>query len=264
VWRLSLSDDGEVLRQQRLDREPLLFAHLSSDQQGSLLVQASSRSLGKAEVALWPPEGRPRSLELKASGPIRLLPQGGRAVVPERDGLALRTLPPLPPRRSFLPGSRDLGSFCPEAGRALLVRHWPDYRRSIEWLEPGRPPRQLWLGEDAVVASACAGGGEGLWALLLSGLSQPRMDLLPLDRSGRTQDRLALEGLELEPGTGLFHDPARQQLLLQVRERGKRRGGSRVAVVDLRRGAVRLLPGEVRQLGLLPSRKRIRRLGGAS
>jgi len=263
VWRLSVAADGRVQHHRRLGNEPLLFAHLSTDQQGSLLIQAASQLMGEVEVTLWPAQGQPQSLDLKASGPIRLLPQGSRVVLPERDGLALRTLPPLPPRRSFLPGSRDLSSFCPEAGRALLVRHWPDYRRSIEWLEPGRPPRQLWIGEDAVVATACAGGGEGLWALLIRGVSQPRLDLLTLDRSGQTPRRLALEGLELEPGTGLFHDPTRQQLLLQVREQGGARGGSRAALVNLRQGAVELLPGEVRQLGWLPSRRLIRLQGRA-
>lgn len=114
-----------------------------------------------------------------------------------------------------------------------------------------------------MVATACAGGGEGLWALLIRGVSQPRLDLLTLDRSGQTPRRLALEGLELEPGTGLFHDPTRQQLLLQVREQGGARGGSRAALVNLRQGAVELLPGEVRQLGWLPSRRLIRLQGRA-
>jgi len=263
VWRLALGDGGQVQRRQRFGNEGLLFAHLSTDQQGSLLIQAASQDPDGSTVTLWPARGQPQRLDLKASGPIRLLPQGGRVVVPERDGLALQTLPPLTARRSFLPGSRDLSSFCPEAGRALLVRHWPDYRRSIEWLEPGRPPRQLWIGEDAVVATACSGGGEGLWALLIQGVSQPRLDLLTLDRSGQTQQRLSLEGLELEPGTGLFHDPTRQQLLLQVREQGGTRTGSRAALVNLHRGAVQLLPGDVRQLGWLPSRQLTRMPGRA-
>lgn len=252
VWRHGLDAGSRPVRPQRLGNQPLLFAHLSSDQQGGLLVQAGSQQ-GKVSVALWPPKGIPQTLDLKGSGPIRLLPQGGRVVVPERDGLALRTLPPLPPRRSFLPGSRDLSSFCPEAGRALLVRHWPDYRRSIEWLEPGRPPRQLWIGEEAVVATACAGGGDGLWALLISGLATPRLELLTLQRQGGTGQRRILEGLELEPGTGLSHDPTRRRLLLQVRRQSDPAAGSRAALVDPASGRVQLLPGPVRQVAWLPA-----------
>ncbi len=43
-----------------------------------------------------------RQLPMSAGGPIRLVPQGGLAVVPEADCIALQTLPPLPPKRDFL------------------------------------------------------------------------------------------------------------------------------------------------------------------
>jgi hypothetical protein len=138
-------------------------------------------------------------------------------VVPEPEGLSLQTLPPRPPRREILPGSRDLSSFCPQAGRALLVRHWPDFRRSLERLEPGRPPRQLWIGGEALVASACAGGGERIWALLVAGSGRPELSLLALDGDGRLLRRQRLEGWELEPGTGLAYDPTSDQLLASLR-----------------------------------------------
>ena len=117
---------------------------------------------------------------MTAGGPIRLVPQGGLAVVPEEDGIALQTLPPLLAKRDFLPGLRDLSSFCPQAGRAVLVRHWPDYRRSIELLEPGRAPRQLWIGTEALLSSACAGAADRIWILLLSGLADPLLELVEL------------------------------------------------------------------------------------
>jgi hypothetical protein len=159
-------------------------------------------------------------LPLSASGPILLLPEGGAAVVPEPDGISLYTLPPRPPRRETLPGSRDISSFCPRAGRALLVRHWPDFRRSLERLEPGRPPRQLWIGSEALVASACAGGGERIWALLVAGSGRPTLTLLALDGEGRVLRRQRLEGWEQEPGTALAYDPAGEKLLASLRPVG--------------------------------------------
>jgi hypothetical protein len=138
-------------------------------------------------------------------------------VVPDTEGLHLETLPPQTPRRQTLPGSRDLSSFCPQAGRALLVRHWPDFRRSLELVEPGQPPRQLWLGEQALVASACDRSGERAWALLLEGQERPLLSLLALNRDGRVLERRDLQGWELEPGTGLHWDPASGQLLAALR-----------------------------------------------
>ena len=115
---------------------------------------------------------------------MRLLPGGGAVVVPEIDGLSLRDLPPRPPRRQTLPGSRDLSSFCPRAGRALLVRHWPDYRRSLELVEPGLAPRQLWIGTPGP-------GGHGLQPRRRAGLGaargragRPALTLMALDRRG--------------------------------------------------------------------------------
>jgi hypothetical protein len=124
----------------------------------------------------------------------------------------------------LLPGQRDLLGFCPQAGRALLLRHWPDYRRSIERIEPGLAPRQLWLGHQAVLAAACERGGDTIWALLMDGLGAPRLELLALDPNGRVRRRRRLDGWEPEPGTSMQFDPTSGQLLLSLRRLAGDRG----------------------------------------
>jgi len=215
IWRLPLGQ-GQGPPQQLGSAG--LFAHLSSNRRGELLIQSGGLEPGSSRTQLWPRgQGRPRLLQLEASGPMRLLPQGGAVVVPTSDGLSLHDLPPRPPRQQTLPGSRDLSSFCPRAGRALLVRHWPDFRRSLELVEPGQPPRQLWIGPEAVLASSCSGNGDRLWLALVQGTQRPELTLLKLDRLGQVQARRSLHNWELEPGTGLQFDPVGDRLLLVLR-----------------------------------------------
>ncbi len=229
IWRVGLRQPGVVPADaaarppaieppRPLVRGRLLFAHLSSNRRGDLLVQSSG---GAQElVTLLPRSGGRLDLPLRAGGAMRLLPEGGGVVVPTAEGLALDDLPPRPPRRQMLPGSRDLLAFCPRSGRALLLRHWPDYRRSLERVEPGLAPRQLWLGSAAVVGGACAGGGERVWLLLLDGQERPVLSLLALDAQGALLGQRQLEGWELEPGAGLHFDPSTQQLLTTLRPAG--------------------------------------------
>lgn len=225
--------------------EPLLFAHLSSNGRGDLLAQWSSRALGRATTSLWPRSGGEQRLALEASGPMQLLPEGGGLVLPELEGLSLRNLPGRPPRRQLLPGSRDLSSFCPLSGRALLVRHWPDYRRSLELVEPGQPPRQLWLGEEAVLGTACDRGGERSWLLVSDWRSPSSTQLLELSRSGAVLRRRSLGGWEAEPGSPLLYDPTGQQLLLTLRAQGAKEAQP----VLIEAGSLRLrpIPKAVRQ-----------------
>lgn len=228
VWRLplrqrNLAPEGEGLAPvgagppEPLQREPILFAHISGNRRGELLVQAGGMAADAVQTQLWPASGSPRSLALEAVGTASLLPEGGAVVVPRNEGLTLESLPPRPPRRQILPGSRDLLAFCPRSGRALLRRHWPDYRRSLEWLEPGQPPRELWRGTEALLAATCQGGGERLWVALLSGDRQPELSLLALDRQGRQLQRRRLSDWELEPGTQLQDDPTTDQLVAALR-----------------------------------------------
>jgi len=195
-----------------------LFAHLSSNRFGDLLIQSGGQAPGSARTLLWPRRASgPTPLTLEASGPMRLLPQGGAAVVPIPEGLSLQDLPPRPARQQLLPGSRDLSSFCPRAGRALLVRHWPDYRRSVELVEPGQAPRQLWIGAQAVLATSCQGNGERFWIALLHGIQRPELTVLALNRQGTILARRSLRDWELEPGTPLSFDATSNQLLLVLR-----------------------------------------------
>jgi hypothetical protein len=59
-----------------------------------------------------------------------------------------------------------------------------------------------------------------VWALLVAGTGRPELTLLALDREGRVQRRQRLTGWELEPGTGLSHDPTGDQLLASLRPLG--------------------------------------------
>jgi hypothetical protein len=228
VWRLplrqrNLAPEGQGLAPvaaaapEPLRREPILFAHISGNRRGDLLVQAGEPGANAVRTLLWPLNGSPRPLSLEAVGTASLLPEGGAVVVPRAEGLTLESLPPRPSRRQILPGSRDLLAFCPRSGRALLRRHWPDYRRSLEWLEPGQPPRELWRGDEALLAATCQGGGERLWVALLSGDRRPDLSLLALDRQGRQLRRLPLRAWELEPGTLLHDDPTSAQLVAALR-----------------------------------------------
>lgn len=212
-------------RLQALLPEPLVFAHLSSNRRGDLLAQWSSRALGRTVTSFWPAgqlSSRPQELSLEASGPMQLLPEGAALVMPELEGLSLRNLPGKPQRRQLLPGSRDLSSFCPVSGRALLVRHWPDFRRSLELVEPGLPPRQLWLGQEAVLGSACDRDGDRVWLLVSQWRDAQRSRLLELNHQGHIMRDRDLSGWEVEPGTPITYDPTRQQLLLTLRSHDRR------------------------------------------
>jgi hypothetical protein len=228
LWLLPLQQHNLVREPQRLsepvagglqplDDAALLFAHLSSNRRGDLLVQSSTTSLDPGSTSVRTAQGRQWPLPHIASGPMQLLPEGGGVVVPELEGLTLHNLPGQPRRRQLLPGSRELSSFCPVSGRALLVRHWPDYRRSLELVEPGQPPRQLWIGSEAVLASACDRGGDRVW-LVVSNWEQGSQPLmLALDRRGQLLKQRSLKGWEVEPGAPMLFDPTRQQLLLTLR-----------------------------------------------
>lgn len=236
-------------------REPVFYAHFSSNRRGDLLVQSGRLEAGGSSTVVHAADGRTHTLATTAGGPIRLAPEGGAMLVPEAEGLSLQTLPASlggaePPRRQILPGSRDLSSFCPQAGRALLVRHWPDYRRSLELVEPGQAPRQLWLGGEALLASACSRGGQQVWALLLEGIVRPRLSVARFDSSGRLLVRRSLPQWEAEPGAGLHWDSSTGQLLTVLRPTvlsAASRAAPRAVLIDGERLSVRALGSSITQ-----------------
>ena len=280
VWRLplqqrNLAEPGQGLAEprlgplERLSSQPLLFAYLSSNQQGELLIQSSSVASGQAQIQLRDASDRSRPLRLDTSGPIRLVPQGGSLVVPHPEGLILMGLPGQPQNRQMLPGNRDLSAFCPSGGRALLVHYRPDFTRSLELVEPGQPPRILWQGREGVAASACAGNGQRVWLLLVDGVGQPRLQLLAINHDGQTLQRKQLKGWEFEPGTTLEFDASRNQLLLALRplkapphrftagsaaRPEQRRLNAVPALIDGTRLSLKLLAKPIRQAHWLPAK----------
>ena len=210
----------------------LLFAHLSSNQLGELLVQLGGFEPDSDRVWIQSQGKEQRPLDLEASGPLRLLPDGNGLVLPSYDGLELLPLNPSLDggARQSLPGSREVKAFCSGSGRALLVRHWPDYRRSLELVIPARPPQQVWLGEAGVMAAACDNGGERLWLVLREAGLRTEDVLLQLDSKGQEIRRRALGPWRLSSGAELDYDPVSDQLLTVVQKPAADHG--RIALIS--------------------------------
>ena len=199
-----------------LDKD-LLFAHLSSNLIGDLLVQTGGFTPGSEQIQLIRSDGSRRDLDVLASGPLRLLPAGGGLVVPAYNGLALQPLADTGQPPQMLPGSRELGAFCAASGRAVLIRHWPDYRRSIELVIPGLAPQELLLGDQAVLAVACNGSGKRIWAVLGRWQGEKgEHEIVVLDRDGKVLKRRPLSPWTLKSGTPMQFDPVSRQLLITL------------------------------------------------
>ena len=150
---------------------------------------------------------------MTAGGPIRLVPQGGLAVVPKE------TRRPADPAaaasQAVLPGLRDLSSYCPQAGRAVLV--------PTGWLPPLDRAAGARAGTAAVVdwhrsptEQRLRGAADRIWILLLSGLADP-LELVELNREGEAS--AWPRGYEPEPGSQMHYDPSRRALLLMLKRR---------------------------------------------
>ena len=217
---------------QSLASGSLLFAHLSSNQRGELLVQVGGIKAGSDRTWIRSANAKRRDLDLEVAGAIRLLPDGSGLVVPSYDGLDLLPMNPDQQGNSpqSLPGSRELKSFCSGSGRAVLLRNWPDYRRSIELVIPGQPPRQVWLGEAGVMATACDNRGEKIWIVLRDASPTLRDELLLVNSSGSVLKRRYFPGWYLASGAVLDVDPATNRLLTVMTDGdGLRR---RAALID--------------------------------
>ena len=199
-----------------LDKD-LLFAHLSSNLIGDLLVQTGGFTPGSEQIQLIRSDGSRRDLDVLASGPLQLLPAGGGLVVPAYNGLALQSLADTGQPAQMLPGSRELGAFCAASGRAVLIRHWPDYRRSIELVIPGLAPQELLLGDQAVLAVACNGSGKRIWAVLGRWQGdRGEHEIVLLDGDGNILRRRPLTPWSLKSGTPMQFDPVSRQLLITL------------------------------------------------
>jgi hypothetical protein len=262
LWKRSLSPRSLVRGHERLGPpalgaletlwpEPLSFAQISSNRRGDLVLQLGGLVPGSASGIWIEPGGRRHKLDLEVSGPIRLLPSGDGMVVPSPDGLELRGLREDGSIPQMLPGSRVLVAFCSASGEALLMRHWPDYRRSLERVQPGAAPVTTWLGVEAVLAASCNPSGDKVWMLLNRWRGQPRSEVVRLDRRGRLVARRDLAPWQPEPGTALSYDPVGDQLLLTVRR--DPRLPAQPALLDGETLRLRVLPKPISQATWLPA-----------
>lgn len=197
--------------------DPVQFGHLSTNLSGDLLVQTGGIRPGSERIELIQANGKRRKLALNSSGPVQLLPAGGGLIQPVYEGLKLRPLIDSGRPLQMLPGSREMGAFCAASGRAVLIRHWPDYRRSIELVIPGLAPRQLHLGDQAVLAVACDALGERIWAVL--GRWRDRRgshELVMIDQNGAMKQRRQLAPWILKAGTPMQWDATGNRLLLTL------------------------------------------------
>ena len=195
----------------------VLFAHLSSNLNGDLLVQSGGFQPGSDQALLLQADGKRKALDLKPSGPMQLLPAGGGVVMPTYNGLSLRPLQATEQKPQMLPGSREVGAFCGASGRAVLIRHWPDYRRSIELVVPGQAPKQLHLGDQAVLGVACNNRGTQIWAVLGRWKQQRgNHELVLFSDAGDVTQRRALEPWTLKAGSPIQWNPVTNHLLMTL------------------------------------------------
>ena len=207
---------------QRLAKGDVLFAHLSSNMNGDLLIQTGGFLPKSEKNELVLANGQRREINVRSAGPMELLPGGGGLVVPTYNGINLQPVINNNKTIQSLPGNRELGAFCAASGRALLIRHWPDYRRSIELILPGIAPRQLWLGEEAVLGVACDSKGERIWAVIGTWTGEwAQHTILLMDSEGNELNRRLLTPWRMKGGTPLQLDPVGMRLLLTVSQKGQ-------------------------------------------
>ena len=142
--------------------------------------------------------------------------------MPTYNGLSLRPLKATKQKPQMLPGSRERGAFCGAAGRAVLSRHWPDYRRSIELVVPGQAPKQLHLGDQAVLGVACDNRGKRIWAVLGRWEQQrSNQELVLISEKGDVTQRRALEPWTLKAGSPIQLNPVTNQLLMTLTQQNQ-------------------------------------------
>ena len=115
----------------------------------------------------------------------------------------------------------------------MLIRHWPDYRRSIELVVPGQAPQQLLLGEKAVLGVACDGGGKRIWAVLGAWKdSGGEHELVLINESGDVLNQRQLAPWLMKAGTPIGFDPVSERLLMTVIAPEQNGRAGRPALID--------------------------------
>jgi hypothetical protein len=83
-------------------------------------------------------------------------------------------------------------------------------------------PRQLWLGEEAVLGVACDAMGEQIWAVIGSWTGEwAQHTILRMDSEGNEISRRLLTPWRMKGGTPLQLDPVGMRLLLTVSKKGQ-------------------------------------------
>ncbi len=234
--------------------EPQVFAFLSSNQHGELLVQVGGEEPGSDRIWVQNGKGEMQNLNLKATSPIRLIPDGSGLVMSSFNGLELMPLLRNERRGSpqILPGVRELKAFCSGSGRAVLAKILSGHRHSVELVIPGSPPKQVWMGEKKIVmAAGCDNGGKRIWVVLRKKSHRPNDLILLLDSDGNILKQRDLSPWLLAPNSRLDYDPVGDQLLLTLRRKNSKI--FRLALIQSDALTVTTLEKEIKNSRWLPA-----------
>ena len=238
-----------------LTPEPQVYALLSSNQHGELLVQVGADDPGSTRVWLQDEKGQKSNLDLKgtATGQMSLIPDGSGLVMPSSNGLELVPLLQDEIRNSsqILPGDRNLQSFCSGSGRAVVTNVLPDFQESIELLIPGMAPKQLWNGDDSIVmAASCDNQGEHILIGLRKYEARFIDEIILIDSDGNTLRRRLLTPWSLRRDSRFDYDPIGDQFLITLLHENSnvpitaliRANDLEITILDKEAEAVRWLP----------------------
>ena len=210
------------------------YPYLSSNLNGELLIQKDKFTSKEYITELIDSNNRRHFLNFSSQDKMELLPAGGGLITSTLEGIVIRPLIKNEKKMQILPGRRELGCFCAASGRAVLIRHWPDYRRSIEIIMPGIAPKQLYLGNQAVLAVSCDNVGKRVWAILGRWIeNKGEHEIVEFGNDGKILQRTQLNPWKVQAGTKMQFDQATQQLLLTVTKPNLR--NARVAIYNTKK-----------------------------
>jgi len=149
----SLQPVGAGTLQPSAGRPLPLFAQLQQPNRPGRLLGAgpAPRSPATNQLVLLGTRRRPPPISKIESSGRALFPQAGELIVPEQEGLALRTLRPADPAAGAARQPRSQQFSCPVAGRALLgcaTARFPAFNWKLVNPNAGAPAR-FWLAAKA-------------------------------------------------------------------------------------------------------------------